>query len=538
MITTETNAPEVITNLNSLISRVKKANERRYFSKIYPFAFMWWYFTPLLMMRDKSGPCPSKIFHWDIFKALTEFTRSLILAFRWSGKSFISDLIIPMWLMNVDPYDSHGMDLYLMTNDEMVAKVIDWIVEQFITNKTLQYDYGKIFDLATCTHSRTNKPEVSTKNKFHYYVRTYQTLGPGPHPDRFTIDDIIDQEAIDSDRKMGAIVNVINNKVKPMMGEYESLHWLGTVLSDGDPIVNEYNSGEWQIKLKIPGKKYVNGKWQGMWPEWRSLNELDNLEKAMNSQQPGSFDCQIMLETIASQDAIFPPEIIRVWNKRPPWRDMSICTGIDLNAGKEAIKTKNSETAIVSMGRLRKSHDWGNQGEIFELLTNHGRYSPDQRINITVDHLIKFNFRNKLVIEDKVAARDFAAGIKRELINRGIDAKPMIRFVEPVDDKRTRAERVEPYFADGMVWLDPNGEFRKQLKNFTGRDGRLCDIVDAGVYSILKLMKLKGFEDRVERKENRRTQEVQFINHGDEDRGAHLDRHFARRGRVRERIIL
>lgn len=409
--------------------------------------------------------------------------RCLIMFSRGMGKSTLKNMLYT-WRICTNPDGYGGRQILDFTNSQTVSRSVREVSSELLFNKAIIADFGRLMN-SKSKLSIEKSPELITKNGWGIIAKSIESGIRGLHPAEIDIDDVLDREQIKNPELRKKLFDIYAYDVQGMLFPGFSERFWGTPMHPEDLICTLYEQPDWNVRLRYPAERTdKDGNRFSMWPDMWTLEDLDKIRIRLDKVAPGSYQQEYLLKPFLSANLLWIPDMIQYWNRRPPHHDMLVHTGIDLAYG---VREENCETCISSWGILLKTTDWGDQGMIFELRTDLGHFSPDQVVNITLQHCNEFNFKNKIRAEDKVWTNALWPML-REGCNR-MDIPPSSLMFQPIkvgpgEDKKTRAMGVIQFWKDHLVFQDIDSPAAGQMLNFTGRPKERNDAVDAPVHAI------------------------------------------------------
>jgi len=455
---------------------------RRLCAKKSLMFFILWY-LPHKLKRPTDNkllqPAPP---HYRISKNILKNHLMCMLS-RGMGKTTFK-IMNYIWRMTTDPDDGGPKEILDWTSPQLVKRSVKEVSTELLYNKALIADFGKLIGPKSKL-SLEKEPELQTKNGWKLFSRSIESGIRGYHPAEIDIDDVLDREACQKQEQRDKVAAIYAFDVKGMLFPGFRMRFWGTPMHPQDLISSLFANPGFNPKLRFPAE-YIDrtGNRVCMWPDMWTLNDLDEIRKSVNAIYPGAYQQEYLLRPYLSANQVWTPDMIQFWDRKPPHTDMLIFTGIDLAYG---VKDENSKTCITSWGMLMKATEYANAGQIFELRTDLGHYSPDQVVNITLNHCKDYNYKNTLMVEDKVWANAME-GMLRDGCDR-LGVPPSSVMFEAVkigrgEDKKTRANNVVQFWKDGIVYQDVNSPISDQMLNFTGRPKEENDGVDAAVHAV------------------------------------------------------
>jgi len=417
--------------------------------------------------------------------------RCMFMLSRGMGKSTMK-IMHYIWRIATDPNPKEILD---WTSPQIVKRAVKEVSAELLYNKPLISDFGKFLDKKSKL-SLEKEPEMQTTNGWHIFSRSIESGIRGLHPAEMDIDDVLDRDATQKKEQREKVAGIYAFDVKGMLFPGFKIRIWGTPMHPQDLISTLFDMNNWDARLRYPAE-YVDadGNRTSNWPDMWTLNDLDEIRKSIDHIFPGAYQQEYLLKPFLSANQVWTQDIIQFWNRRPEHTDMIIMTGIDLAYG---VKEENCKTCITSWGMLRRDTDWGgNKGEIFELRTDLGHFSPDQVVNITLNHCRDYNFKNTLRVEDKVYANALDSMLRDGCDRMGISPSSIIYNPVKVNrgnDKKTRANNIIQFWKDGIVYQDVNSPISDQMLNFTGRDREDNDGVDAAVHAVSGFKAMQFFD--------------------------------------------
>lgn len=460
-----------------------------------PMLFVQTYLSEYLQKRLPDGsivPCKSGLFHLEMVDHWLD-QRVIQKVARGHAKSFL-EMARLLWMICTNPDGGGGRQILYLTSPQVVRRIIKQLSTELMTNKLILHDFGRLLD-DTCTIKTENEPEIVTLNGWQILSKSVKSALRGLRPDEIDIDDVLDREEAKSPDLRQKAFEVFYNDVEPMLLPGTRKRFSGTPMHPEDLIEREFESDKWNWKGLFPcWYEDIDGHKHPQWPDMFTVEDLYRKKAEMDFMSPGSFQQEYELVPFLAANALWSGINLQFWERRPPHNDMYIVTGVDLASG---LSEENSETAIVSMGGLIRTTDWGNQGTFWELKADIGHFKSLDVVNRLIQHCEEFNFRNKVVVENKAWHNTLKEVFEAELQRRGY-SMPSFEFAKagPGEDKATRAESIIHFYRDKLVYHDPNGRIKDQLKLFTGRKRERNDAVDATVYALRHFLGKKWIKTR------------------------------------------
>jgi len=347
--------------------------------------------------------------HLDLVKTLMKWTKALVVAYRWFGKSTISTFLYPLWRAT-----QHRQSVLIFSaTEELAVDKLRLIKTALETNPNLQRWNGKWYttwnDKEIWLVDREKKfIDATWKEQYPIVARIkamwFNSSFRWVHPDIIIADDIVTEEntflsdkVTPDEDKIRAVKKVFKGKVVPLRNPG------GSVILVGTPLYWDKNNIQWSDLLfewynkKDVNKFYLPALTEDWNPSCPELHSYEFLMEQKEMQDEMTWLREYMLQPITTSSWYLSEEML-AWckdmnytyqNSYQPSKDEVVLVWTDyaiIDDKKEAERKKTAYFALVAVAYNKKTQE----RKIINIFYDRWLWFTEQ-LELTVAWLRKYN---------------------------------------------------------------------------------------------------------------------------------------------------
>lgn len=273
------------------------------------------------------------------------------------------------------------------------------------------------------------------------------------HYDLVILDDCVDYENSRSQLQRDKLWEWFKMTLIPVAAR--GLLWIiGTRYHWDDMYGRLQDKMQWPRGIAMLREKALRDDGTALWPSMYPVDVLKGLRKDMGSL---IFNAQYQNDAEAMKGSVFKFQWLKRYKKLPS--DLRRYQGYDLAIGENEA---DDFFAGVTIGTDKK-------GNVYVIGEYKDRLSIKQQFNKIVDNYEYYDRSKSPVMRVGIETNQYQAALAKWLVS---DTRIPVKKVHHHKDKVTRAERVQPHFENGKIFLPMEGceELENQLLTFS-KDG-------------------------------------------------------------------
>lgn len=413
---------------------------------------------------------PLQPFHYEWANGIAMYDEYMVLGPRGHFKSTICSQAQSIWRLAINPDARIG----IISNDgDEAKKDLRYIKGHLSRNRELvglfphlapsntlpakvQRDGGKFWregQITICGREDIGEASIMTTGVYGGFT--------GPHFEHVILNDIVDFKNSRTEYQREKLKDWLAETIEGTLMSGGTLTYIGTRYHWQDVYGDKLEA---ELRDKHIVSSAINydedGNEVALFPD---LIDLDGLHAKRRRMGTTAFNSQMQNDTAAMKGSKFKPHYFQYWKELPPTECRMFYIGIDTSMG----KTITSDFTGWCVGIIDER-----DGNHYILEADHERLNLDARRALVRRLNEKYPLALRIGIEAVGFAGDFVTDMQKEI--------PKCTPIDQQYSKEIRAERIEPYFERGMVWLGPDGMHQKleqELLMFP--EGKYDDMFDA-----------------------------------------------------------